>query len=156
MDLVDILDDPNRSQALISWNMNVAASGPRQAKLHACLQREDLFTVVIDLFQTDTADFADIVLPAASFLEFDDLMLPYFRLLVSAQVKAEDAPGEALPNQQIFRALAKAMGYTEPELFETDESIINYLLKDSGLGITFEHLKKVGWYDPFDTPPYRV
>ena len=66
--------------------------------------------------------------PAASFLEFDDLTLPYFRLLVAAQVKAAEAPGQALPNQEIFRRLAKAMGYTEPELYEKDESIINYLL----------------------------
>ena len=152
MDLVDVLDDPSRSRALISWNMNVAASGPRQARLHQCLRREDLFTVVVDLFQTDTADFADIVLPAASFLEFDDLTLPYFRLLVAAQVKAAEAPGQALPNQEIFRRLAKAMGYTEPELYEKDESIINYLLDKSGLGINFESLKQTGWYDPFDSP----
>ena len=152
MELVDVLDNPARSRVLISWNMNVAASGPRQARLHECLQREDLFTVVIDLFQTDTAEFADIILPAASFLEFDDLMLPYFHFLVSAQVKAEEAPGDALPNQDIFRRLAAAMGYTEPELFESDVSIINYLLENSGLGINFETLKRQGWHNPLDKP----
>ena len=152
MQLADILKDPGRSRALISWNMNVAASGPRQAELHQCLEREDLFTVVIDLFQTDTADFADIVLPAASFLEFDDLTLPYFFFYLGAQVKADDPPGEALPNQEIFRRLAQAMGYTEPELFEPDESIINYLLKHAGLGIDFATLKRQGWHDPFSSP----
>ena len=152
MELVDVLDDPNRSQVLISWNMNVAASGPRQAQLHQCLKREDLFTVVIDLFQTDTADFADIVLPAASFLEFDDLVLPYFHLFLGAQVKAQEAPGQALPNQEIFRRLAKVMGFTEPELFESDQSIVDHLLNESGLGISFESLKQKGWIDPFDEP----
>ena len=150
MDLVDTLEDSQRSRALISWNMNVAASGPRQASLHACLKREDLFTVVVDLFQTDTADFADIVLPASSFLEFDDLMLPYFHYLVSAQVKAEDSPGEVLPNQEIFRRLASEMGFVEPELFETDDTIIAYLLESSGLGIDFETLKQKGWHNPFE------
>lgn len=152
MELVDVLDNPSRSRALISWNMNVAASGPRQAQLHRCLRREDLFTVVIDLFQTDTADFADVILPAASFLEFDDLMLPYFHFLLSAQVKAEEAPGQALPNQEIFRKLAKTMGYTEPELFETDRSIIDHLLEKSGLGISFDSLKQKGSVDPFEEP----
>ena len=152
MELVDVLDDPVRSRVLLSWNMNVAASGPRQARLHKCLAREDLFTVVIDLFQTDTAEFADIVLPAASFLEFDDLMLPYFYYLVSAQAKAEEPPGEALPNQEIFRRLAAAMEFNEPELFESDESIIGYLLEKSGLGINFETLKRQGWHNPLTTP----
>ena len=55
---------------------------------------------------------------SALFLEFDDLVFPYFNLLVSAQVKVEDSPGEALPNSEIFRRLAQAMHYEEPELFE--------------------------------------
>ena len=152
MDLVEALADPRRSRAFVSWNMNVAASAPRQSELHHCLKREDLFTVVVDLFQTDTADFADIVLPAASFLEFDDLMLPYFNLFVSAQVKTEEPPGEAWPNQAMFRELSRHMGFTEPSLFETDESILDHLLSDSGLGIDFETLKHRGWLDPFPEP----
>ena len=71
---------------------------------------------MVDLFATDTTDHADIVLPAASFLEFDDLMTSYFDLTLSAQVKASDPLGEALPNTEIFRRLAAAMGFTEPEL----------------------------------------
>ena len=65
-----------RSRALVCWNINIAASSPEQARLRAALAREDLFTVAIDLFPTDTTDFADVVLPAASFLEFDDLVAP--------------------------------------------------------------------------------
>jgi anaerobic selenocysteine-containing dehydrogenase len=144
MDLADCLADPERSQALICWNMNVAASGPRQQQLRQALRREDLFTVVLDLFQTDTADFADIVLPAASFLEFDDLFTPYFQLMLSAQVKAAEPLGESLPNQEIFRRLARAMGYTEPELYESDPEIIAAVLRSSGLVDDFAALAAVG------------
>jgi anaerobic selenocysteine-containing dehydrogenase len=124
--------------------MNVLASGPRQRALRQALAREDLFTVVIDLFQTDTADYADVVLPAASFLEFDDLVTPYFQLMLSAQVKAMDPLGEALPNQEIFRRLARAMGYSEPELFEPDEAIIATMLRAFGLVEDFTELAARG------------
>lgn len=144
MDLADYLADPARSQALFSWNMNVAASGPRQRQLREALRREDLFTVVLDLFQTDTADFADIVLPAASFLEFDDLVSPYFQLMISPQVKATEPLGEALPNQEIFRRLARAMDYTEPELYETDDEIIATTLRSSGVVTNFAELAARG------------
>jgi anaerobic selenocysteine-containing dehydrogenase len=144
MDLTDHLADPERSKALICWNINVAASGPRQRQLRHALAREDLFTVVVDLFPTDTADFADIVLPAASFLEFDDLVAPYFQLALSAQVKAAEPMGEALPNQEIFRRLAHGMGYTEPELYEPDHEIIECVLRQTGLGIDFAALARKG------------
>ena len=103
---------PERSRALVCWNINIAASNPQQARLRRALARDDLFTVVLDLFATDTLDLADFVLPAASFLEFDDLVASYFDLTLSAQVKAVEPPGEALPNQEIFRRLAAAMGFT--------------------------------------------
>lgn len=144
MDLADCLADPARAQALFCWNMNVAASGPRQQQLRRALRREDLFTVVIDLFQTDTADFADVVLPAASFLEFDDLFVPYFQMLLSAQVKAAEPLGEALPNSEIFRRLARAMGYSEPELFEPDAEIIATVLRASDLVESFSALAAKG------------
>ncbi len=152
MELADVLADASRARVFLSWNMNVAASGPRQADLRAALAREELFTVVADLFMTDTAKLADIVLPAASFLEFDDLVVPYFHLSLSAQAKASEPPGEALPNQEIFRRLARAMGYREPELQESDESILAEVMKRSGLGIAFEDLKERGTLDPFREP----
>jgi anaerobic selenocysteine-containing dehydrogenase len=144
MDLATCLADPERSKALVCWNMNVAASGPRQRQLRQALRREDLFTVVLELFQTDTADFADVVLPAASFLEFDDLFAPYFQLLLSAQAKAAEPMGESLPNQEIFRRLARAMGYPEPELYEPDAEIIATVLRASGLVEDFAALAAVG------------
>src|SRR6202011_1406791 len=69
MDLVATLEDPELARALFCWNINIAASNPQQVRLRRALAREDLFTVVVDLFRTDTADLADFVLPAASFLE---------------------------------------------------------------------------------------
>jgi anaerobic selenocysteine-containing dehydrogenase len=144
MDLAACLEDPARARGLVCWNMNIAASSPEQARLRRALSREDLFTVVLDLFPTDTTDFADFVLPAASFLEFDDLIAGYFQLALSAQVKAMEPLGEALPNQEIFRRLARAMGYSEPELYEADASIISTLLQNSRLGLDFPALAARG------------
>ena len=110
MDLAARLEDAEASRALFCWNNNIVASSPSQDRLKAALAREDLFTVAVDLFPTDTTDYADVVLPAASFLEFDDLVLSYFHYTVSAQVKAAEPVGEALPNQEIFRRLAQGDG----------------------------------------------
>jgi anaerobic selenocysteine-containing dehydrogenase len=140
MDLAGRLEDRERSRALFCWNINIAASNPEQARLRAALAREDLFTVVAELFPTDTTDYADVVLPAASFLEFDDVVTPYFNLEVSAQVAAVDPPGEALPNQEIFRRLARAMGYTEPELFEPDDVLLDEIVRQAGVAESFEQL----------------
>jgi anaerobic selenocysteine-containing dehydrogenase len=144
MDLAGLLEDPERTRALVTWNINVAASNPEQQRLRRALEREDLFTVAVDVFPTDTTDLADIVLPPASFLEFDDLVLSYFDLTVSAQVKAVDPPGEALPNQEIFRRLAAAMGFAEPELYESDAELLERLLAATGLGLSFPELAEVG------------
>ena len=145
MDLCEVLEDDSRSQALVCWNINIAASNPEQHRLRRALARDDLFTVVCELFPTDTTDLADVVLPAASFLEFDDLVCPYFDLALSAQVKAMEPLGEALPNPEIFRRLAVAMGYDEPELLEPDRAVIDELLHRAGLGIEFEELALRGW-----------
>jgi anaerobic selenocysteine-containing dehydrogenase len=144
MDLVASLEDPSRSEALFCWNINIAASNPEQARLHHALRREDLLTVAVDLFPTDTTDFADFVLPAASFLEFDDLVASYFHLTLSAQVKAAEPLGDSLPNTEIFRRLARALGYREPELYESDSSVIETVLERSGAGLRFDELAARG------------
>jgi anaerobic selenocysteine-containing dehydrogenase len=144
MDLVDCLEDRERSQALFCGNINIAASNPQQRRLHDALRREDLLTVAIDLFPTDTTDLADYVLPAASFLEFDDLVASYFHLTLSAQVKAAEPIGEALPNMEIFRRLARAMGYREQELYESDAELIENVLRRSGTGEDFASLAAKG------------
>ena len=144
MDLAARLEDTEASRALFCWNNNIVASCPQQGRLRKALEREDLFTVAIDLFATDTTDYADFVLPAASFLEFDDLVLSYFNYTVSAQVKVMEPLGEALPNQEIFRRLAARMGFSEPELFETDAQMLDTLLTQTGLGMDFAALSAQG------------
>ncbi|MEZ5925357.1 MAG: molybdopterin-dependent oxidoreductase [Hyphomicrobiaceae bacterium] len=132
------------TRALFTWNNNIAVSSPDQQALLNALAREDLFQVTIDLFQTGTADFADFVLPAASFLEFDDLVASYFNYSISAQAKALEPVGEALPNQEIFRRLARAMRLDAPALHESDVSIIARTLEAAEPGLTFESLKADG------------
>jgi anaerobic selenocysteine-containing dehydrogenase len=151
MDLVATLSDPAKAQGLITWNINIAASNPDQAHLHRVLRDERLFHVAVDPFPTDTTDFADFVLPAASFLEFDDLVSPYFHLSMSAQVKALEPMGDALPNQEIFRRLAKAMGYTERELFEEDRTALDTLCRQMGLK-DFASLAAKGTIDIWPEP----
>jgi anaerobic selenocysteine-containing dehydrogenase len=140
MDLAANLENVGKCKALFAWNINIAASNPEQARLKKALLREDLFTIALDLFPTDTTDYADYILPAASFLEFNDLVAGYFHLTLSAQVKVTEPMGQALPNQEIFRRLALAMGYLEPELYESDEAILNYLMLNADLGETFSSL----------------
>jgi anaerobic selenocysteine-containing dehydrogenase len=144
MDLVDCLEDPSRSRALFCWNINIAASNPQQGRLHEALRRDDLLTVALDLFHTDTTDLADYVLPAASFLEFDDLVASYFQLTLSAQVKVAEPLGQALPNMEVFRRLARAMGYSDPELYESDAELLATVLERSGVGEDFASLAAKG------------
>jgi anaerobic selenocysteine-containing dehydrogenase len=152
MDLADVLTDPTRAQALFCWNINIAASNPRLGDLRRALEREDLLTVVLDLFQTDTADLADYVLPAASFLESDDLVCSYFHHTLSAQVKAANPPGEALPNSEIFRRLSAATGYTEPELYESDRDVIDELLHRTRFGVSWDELANAGTVRLYESP----
>jgi anaerobic selenocysteine-containing dehydrogenase len=168
MDLIDALEDPTRSRALFVWNMNPLASCPQQTRLRRALEREDLLTVALDLFPTDTTQLADYVLPAASFLEFDDLVASYFHLTLSAQTKVMEPIGDSLPNQEIFRRLARAMNFTEGEFQETDADMLATLLARSGLPETFASLSAKGsiWVPVetavqfenrvFDTPSGRI
>jgi anaerobic selenocysteine-containing dehydrogenase len=142
MDLASVLADRRQSSALVCWNINPVASSPEQAALRAALARDDLLTVVCDLFLTDTAAYADYVLPAAGFLECDDIVTSYFHHTLSAQVKAAEPPGEALRNAEIFRRLAAAMGFVEPALQESDTALIEHLLRPSG--VSWDDLARAG------------
>jgi anaerobic selenocysteine-containing dehydrogenase len=157
MDLAGCLEDRRRSRALLCWNINIAASNPDQARLRRALTRDDLFTVAIDLFSTDTTDLADVVLPAASFLESDDLVASYFHLSLSAQVKVIEPLGQSLPNTEIFRRLATATGLDDEELHEPDEQIIAEVLRRTGLGIDFSSLARQGtiWTHRDPRVPFR-
>jgi anaerobic selenocysteine-containing dehydrogenase len=152
MELAARLEDPSDIAAFFCWNINPAASSPEQARLHRALAREDLFTVVADVFETDTTDFADYVLPAASFLEFDDLVSGYFNLSFSAQAKVTEPLGDSLPNQEIFRRLAGAMGFYEPELHENDDAIIANLMDQVGIAGDFAALAAKGTVMLDDAP----
>ena len=145
MELVRELARRDRFRSLWVWNTNPLASAPRQSELRAAMAREDLFTVVIDCFQTDSADYADIVLPAASLLEFDDLTFSYFHLHIGVQSKATEPLGEALPNQEIFRRLASALGFTEPELHEPDTNLIAAMMAEMHIPGTFAEFQRRGW-----------
>ena len=152
MDLVEHLSDLDQAGALVCFNINLAASNPDQARLREVLTRDDLFTVVVDLFSTDTADFADVVLPAASFLEFDDIVASYFHRSLSAQVRAIDSPGQALSNMEIFRRLAAAMGLDDPALHESDSAMLARLMEGTGTGLTFAELAERGTIWPESEP----
>ncbi len=145
MDMPALLQDPAAIRSFLIWNCNPLASNPDQASTRKGLAREDLFTVVIDCFMTDTAEYADIVLPAASFLEFHDLCAAYFYLTISAQVKCQEPLGESLPNQEIFRKLAKAMGLDEPTLYEDDNAILDSTLQAAGIKEAWPDFAERGW-----------
>lgn len=152
MDLASTLEDPTRASALVHWNNNILASSPEQGRLRRALGRDDVFQVSVELFHTDTTAFADVVLPAASFLEFDDLVAPYFDQTLAAQVQVMPTMGTALPNQEIFRRLAGAMGFTEPELFEDDATLLARLLADTPFDGGFAELAAAGTVRLFEQP----
>ena len=145
MDMPALLQDPAAIQSYVVWNCNPLASNPNQTSMERGLAREDLFTVVIDCFMTDTADYADIVLPAASFLEFDDVCSSYFHLMIGAQVQCRTPMGESLPNQEIFRRLSSTMKLQDSTLYEDDRSVIEHTLRDSGVRETWQELTEQGW-----------
>jgi anaerobic selenocysteine-containing dehydrogenase len=154
--LADALNDNNLAppiKALVVYNSNPAAVCPDQSKVIRGLKREDLFTVVLEQFPTDTVDYADIVLPATTQLEHWDLHTSYGHLHVQINEPAIAPLGESLPNTEIFRLLSKAMKL-EPELYKaTDIELIKEALEPSAGGfnpanvmsdITFDQLKKEG------------
>jgi anaerobic selenocysteine-containing dehydrogenase len=112
-----------RIEALVVYNSNPVAVAPESAKVVGGFAREDLFTVVLEHFQTDTADYADYVLPATTQLEHWDVHLAYGHTDVLLNRPAIAALGEAKPNTQVFRELAQRMGYMEPCFAQTDESL---------------------------------
>ncbi len=132
-------------RALYVYNANPAAVAPDQARVLAGLRRDDLFTVVHELFATDTVDYADIVLPATSQLEQVDVHGSYGHFDVMYNPAVIAPLGECRSNNDVFRALAARLNF-EPELFPDDETLIREAL-DGGPtlhGITLERLKEEG------------
>jgi anaerobic selenocysteine-containing dehydrogenase len=111
-------------EALVVYNSNPVAVAPESPKVVKGFQREDLFTVVLEHFMTDTADLADYVLPATTQLEHLDVHTSYGHTDVLMNQPAIAPLGEAKPNTQIFRELAAAMGLTDTCFRDTDEELV--------------------------------
>jgi anaerobic selenocysteine-containing dehydrogenase len=144
--LLDVDDPPVK--ALIVCGANPVASNPDQNRVREALARDDLFTVAIEHFATDTVDYADIVLPATMQIEHADLHDGYGHLYLLWNEPAIAPPGECLANSEIFRRIAARMGLKEPALYAGDEELARTLLDSdhpSLAGITFERLKREGW-----------
>jgi anaerobic selenocysteine-containing dehydrogenase len=140
------LDPPIR--ALIVYNSNPAVIAPNQNLVLAGLRREDLFLVVHDLFLTDTARFADYVLPATSFIEHLDLLYPWGHTYVVLNQPAISPAGEAVSNTELFRRLSAAMGFQESWLQASDEELVRSALESEHpylQGISYEQLCEQGW-----------
>ncbi len=138
----ETLDPPVK--ALFVYNSNPAAVAPDQESVRKGLVREDLFTVVHELFPTDTVDFADIVLPATTTLEHYDIHKAYGHLYLSLSRPAIDPLGESLPNTELFRRLAARMGLEHPSLRETDEEMARQALDWSHPHLAGHHVRAAG------------
>lgn len=140
------LDPP--IQSLFVYNSNPVSQAPAQSKIVEGLQREDLFTVVSEHFITDTARFADIILPATMQAEQLDIMVTWGHLYISLNQPAIAPPGECVPNVEMFRRLAKAMGFDDDYWDRTDEEMLrDFHDWDAPAlsGITFDSLKETGY-----------
>ena len=132
-------------KALVVYNSNPGAIAPDQNRVRTGLLREDLFTVVLEQFQTDTANFADIVLPVTTFLEHTDLYLAYGHYYVQLARPALPGPGEVRSNNEIFRELAKRIGFKDSCFEESEDDMIRGLLGSGHPfleGITLERLER--------------
>src|SRR5688572_6270382 len=135
-------------KAIFVYNSNPLAVAPESAKVVQGFAREDLFVVVHDLFQTDTADHADILLPATSQLEHFDIHHSYGHLYVQMNQPSIAPLGEAVCNTELFRRLAARMGFDEPCFRETDEQMARaaFVRDDARMqGITFDRLVRDGF-----------
>jgi anaerobic selenocysteine-containing dehydrogenase len=137
-----LLDEAAPIQAVIVYNANPLAVAPDSARVARGFAREDLFTVVLEHFQTDTADYADFVLPATTQLEHVDVLKPYGHYYMVANNPAIAPLGETKPNTEIFRLLSKAMGFTDACFGDSDEEIAQAAVADDW---DFAAVRERGW-----------
>jgi len=142
--------------AMLVQNTNPANVMPEQALVRQGLMRDDLFTVVHEQFMTETAELADVVLPATMFMEHDDIYKGGGHQHVMLGPKLIDGPGETRPNHFVFEELGKRLGVAEmPGFGKTDRELIDGLL--APYGETFQTLNAKGWFDvqpDFETAHY--
>lgn len=147
------LGDGPPIHAMIVWNCNPSVVVPNADLVQQGLARDDLFLVVHEQFLTDTAKFADIVLPATTQIESDDVVFPWGHLWVAYNHAAIDPVGESCSNTELFRRLATAMGLDEPALHASDTE----LLADALPTIDLDELRRERWLRapyPEDGRPY--
>ncbi len=160
--LGELLTDPHLAppiQALVVWNMNPAVTQPDAGRVREGLARDDLFTVVLEHFVTDTARYADIVLPSTTQLEHFDLQGSWGHHYISVNQPAIAPLGEALSHGEIARRLAGRLGLDHPALFESDEAIAaSALPSDVSLDDVLERgwLKRSPDHAPFGADSTRV
>jgi len=146
----DALNTQGLVEALVVYNSNPVAVAPESGKVVKGFAREDLFTVVLEHFMTDTADHADYVLPATTQLEHWDIHNSYGHTDMVLNRPAIAPMGEAKTNTQIFRELASRMGMDNPLLQEDDESLCRLALQNprnlqSAAPVTWDALLKDGF-----------
>lgn len=144
--LTELNDPPIK--ALFVYNSNPAAVAPDQTRVHQGLMRDDLFIVVHEQFPTDTAMYADLLLPATTQLEHADIHKAYGHLYLLWNAPAIAPLGEALPNTELFRRLAARMGFDDACFRDSDEDMARQVLQSDHpalAGITLELLKERGW-----------
>ena len=128
-------------EALMVWNVNPMVTAPSTNLIRDGLGRDDLFCVVHEQFMTDTARYADLVLPATTQIEADDVVPAWGHLWLGWNQAAIEPVGEAIRNTEFFRRLAAAMDLVEPSLFDDDEALLRAALPD----VDLEELRRVGW-----------
>jgi anaerobic selenocysteine-containing dehydrogenase len=144
----DLLHATPKIESLIVYNSNPVAVAPHSGEVVQGFAREDLFTVVLEHFQTDTADYADYILPATTQLEHLDVVKPYGHVYMMANNAAIAPLGEAKTNTHIFRELSARMGFDEPCFRETDDQIAAKAINQSHTrmqGISWQTMKDKGW-----------
>lgn len=137
--LVDTELDPP-VKALFVFNGNPLVALPEAGIVRRGLERTDLFTVVSEQFMTDTARYADVIFPACTQIEQDDVVAAWGHLHIGWNHKAIEPIGDSVPNTELWRRLSRAMGFTDPELFATDEELWQQCL----VGIDLETLQRDG------------
>ena len=140
-----VLTDPAAEKpvkGLMVWCMNPAVVQVDSAKVRRGLARDDLFTVVLDHFMTDTARYADIVLPATTQLEHFDVVGAWGHHYVSVNLPAVPPQGEAKSHGEVMRLLAPRLGLDHPAFSESDEEIATATLPE---GLSLDDLKAKGW-----------
>ena len=140
------LDPPIKS--LFVFNANPVSQAPDSNKTVAGLKRDDLFTVVSEQFMTDTARYADLVLPAAMAGEQCDIQTSWGHFYINYNHQAIEPPGEAVANVELFRRLAGAMGIDDPHFQKSDEELLTEAFDwdhPSLAGTSFQQLKQTGF-----------